>query len=250
MPGSAVGEACSNRDLCDHAGGLSPLLIVVVVLAFIGIVLCVPAILTYNNVWPLMVIAVAAAGLSILAAGECSERRRSRGPALTKGSLMTKSRDGRWLFVIPGLTAVAALVLAIALQINRAQRALSIATWVWFAAILVSILFAWAWSCINDEFEQDLSSRLRKGSEVLLTVDGVVLGLVYKFTENTLPVAAKVGGLALLVSLMLALLVYSLVSGKISPGLAVAVSTGFFNLSGFALVYGLTCIVFALILRS
>jgi hypothetical protein len=153
------------------------------------------------------------------------------------------------LFVIPVIAAIFAFCLAMHFD-GGVHRAVSDATWLWFGAICVSITFAIVWAIVNHEGETNLSNRLRLGSQTLITVNGVVLGLVYKFTESTIPYAAKVGALALLVSLILALLVYVLVSGKIRDGAAAALSTGVFNLSGFALVYGLTCIVFAVILPT
>ncbi|OIN78789.1 hypothetical protein BMG05_22305 [Mycobacterium malmoense] len=60
----------------------------------------------------------------------------------------------------------------------------------------------------------------------------------------------KVGAAALLVGLALALLVYSIISGAIDPGPPVGIATDVFNLSGFALMYGMICLVCALIWSS
>ncbi|QZA17764.1 hypothetical protein K3U93_00410 [Mycobacterium malmoense] len=57
----------------------------------------------------------------------------------------------------------------------------------------------------------------------------------------------KVGTTALLVGLALALLVYSIISGTVNP---VGIAMGVFNLSGFALMYGVICLVCALIRSS
>ena len=53
----------------------------------------------------------------------------------------------------------------------------------------------------------------------MITVDGVVLGLVYAFLgidKTSTPLVVKVGALALVTGVVLALLLYSLVAGKIT----------------------------------
>jgi hypothetical protein len=115
------------------------------------------------------------------------------------------------------------------------------------------MLFSVAWAEINKTPEPDIGARLRSGAQVLITVDGVVLGLVYKYapgqgqTPAVFPTVAQVGAGALLVSIATALLAYTLFSGKIEKRWAYVVSTGVFNVSAYTLMYGLICFVSALI---
>ena len=151
------------------------------------------------------------------------------------------------LLIIPGVLALGALVLAIVVQVMNYGQALRFATWTWLGAMIVALLFSALWGAINEKVEPDLSNRLRVGSQALITINGVVLALVYKNNGQPIPEALKWGGIALLASLMLALLVYTVISGEISPGGPAVMATGTFVASVFAFVYGLTCIVFAVV---
>jgi hypothetical protein len=111
------------------------------------------------------------------------------------------------------------------------------------------------WGEINPpaQAEPNLSELLRNAANVVITVDGIVLGLVYTFlgaTKNTVPLVVKVGAVALVAGVVLALILYALVAGKITTVIAQNIATGLFSLISWALAYGLLCIVFALVLPS
>jgi hypothetical protein len=159
------------------------------------------------------------------------------------------------LIAILIVAALAALGFSIGFQVSSIERSLSAATWGLFAVIVLWIGSALIWGSINQpaSAEPDLSDRLRSGANVVITVDGVLLGLVYTFAglaKTPIPLVVRTGSLALVVGVVLALLLYSLVAGKITTYAAIAVSTGLFSLSSWASIYGLLCIVFALVLPS
>jgi hypothetical protein len=152
-----------------------------------------------------------------------------------------------------GVAVFAGWVLWHLSNLHYSGEALRQATWIWLFTILGGMLFSVAWAKINQTPEPDIGARLRSGAQVLITVDGVVLGLVYKYapgqglTSGVFPTVAQVGAGALLVSIATALLAYTLFSGKIEKRWAYVVSTGVFNVSAYALMYGLICFVSALI---
>lgn len=153
------------------------------------------------------------------------------------------------------LSAPITLGLSIYFQVSGATRSLTAATWGLLVVIVLWVSAALGWGMINPPAaeEPDLSKLLRGAANVVITVDGVVLGLVYAFlgmNKTSTPLVVKVGALALVTGVVLALLLYSLVAGKITTPAAVAFATGLFSLISWALAYGLLCIVFAVVFSS
>lgn len=147
------------------------------------------------------------------------------------------------------------LGLSIYFQVSGVTRSLTAATWGFLVVIVLWVGSAVGWGMINTPAaeEPDLSKLLRSAANVVITVDGVVLGLVYAFVgmdKTSTPLVVKVGALALVAGVVLALLLYSLVAGKITTRAAVAFATGLFSLISWALAYGLLCIVFAIVLPT
>lgn len=145
------------------------------------------------------------------------------------------------------------LGLALYFQVSNIESSLTAATWGLLVVVALWVGLALVWGMINPpaETEPDLSGLLRNAANVVITVDGVVLGLVYTFlgaTHKPIPLAVKVGAVALVAGVVLALLLYALVAGKITTPTAVSISTGMFSLTSWALAYGLLCIVFTLVL--
>jgi hypothetical protein len=145
------------------------------------------------------------------------------------------------------------LGLALYFQVSGLESSLAAATWGLLVVVVLWVGLALFWGRINPpaETEPDLSQLLRNAANVVITVDGVVLGLVYTFrgtTNKPIPLVVKVGAVALVAGVVLALLLYALVAGKITTPTAVSVATGMFSLTSWALAYGLLCIVFTLVL--
>jgi hypothetical protein len=160
-----------------------------------------------------------------------------------------------WLIGWLVFSVLAALGAAIFLQIRRMDAALVAATWGLFVVMALWVGGAVLWGAVNlpATEEPDLSELLRNAANVVITVDGVVLGLVYTFSttrEAPIPTVVKVGALALVLGVVVGLLLYSLVAGKITTRTAVAIATGLFSLIAWSLAYGLLCIVFALVLPA
>jgi hypothetical protein len=161
----------------------------------------------------------------------------------------------RWLIRTLWLAVLAALAAAVVLQVRHTEPALRAATWGLFLVVVLWVGGALLWGAINPPAanEPDLSELLRNAANVVITVDGVVLGLIYTFSTSkgaAIPTVVKVGVLALVVGVVVGLLLYALVAGRITTRPAVAVATGLFSLIAWALAYGLLCIVFALVLPT
>jgi hypothetical protein len=161
----------------------------------------------------------------------------------------------RWLVRGLWLAVLAALAAAVVLQVRHDEPALRAATWGLFVVVVLWVGGALLWGAINPPAanEPDLSELLRNAANVVITVDGVVLGLIYTFSAGkgtAIPTVVKVGVLALVAGVVVGLLLYALVAGRITTRPAVAVATGLFSLIAWALAYGLLCIVFALVLPT
>jgi hypothetical protein len=171
------------------------------------------------------------------------------------GATGTKSNALNWLIGCLVCSAFGTLGLALYFQVSGIEPSLAAATWGLLVVIVLWVGLALFWGEINPpaQTEPDLSQLLRNAANVVITVDGVVLGLVYTFlgdNKKPIPLVVKVGAVALVSGVVLALLLYALVAGKITTPIAASIATGLFSLISWALAYGLLCIVFALVLPS
>jgi hypothetical protein len=174
------------------------------------------------------------------------------GPPPTGGTPIRNSAIN-WLIGYLGFSVAAALGAAIYFQVSGVEPSLAAATWGLVIVIFLWVGMAMVWGEINPPArdEPNLSELLRNAANVVITVDGVVLGLVYTFlgaTKSPIPLVVKVGAVALVTGVVLALILYALVAGKITTITAQNLATGLFSLISWALAYGLLCIVFALVL--
>jgi hypothetical protein len=158
---------------------------------------------------------------------------------------------------VPALLVSIGVVLggSIYVQVSGVEEALGAATWGLLVVVCLWVGLAVAWGTINPPAanEPDLSELLRNAANVVITVDGVVLGLVYAFVaggKGPVHLVIKVGALSLVAGVVLALLLYSLVAGKITSYTSTAFANMLFSLISWALAYGLLCIVFALVFPS
>jgi hypothetical protein len=174
-------------------------------------------------------------------------------PAGSRPAAGTSGRSSPWLIGYLLFSLAAVLGGAIYLQVSDIESALAAATWGLVVVIVLWVGLALFWGMINPraQEEPDLSDLLRNAANVVITVDGVVLGLVYAFvgaSKKPIPLVVKVGALSLVAGVVLALILYSLVAGKITTSMSQSLATGLFSLISWALAYGLLCIVFALVL--
>ncbi len=96
---------------------------------------------------------------------------------------------------------------------------------------------------------RDWGAAFKDGANLVITVEGVVLGLVFAFiargtASSTL---VNVGAGALAAGVVLGILLYSLAAGGIPGDWGAALASLMLNVSLYALAYGLICIVGALI---
>jgi hypothetical protein len=178
-----------------------------------------------------------------------SHREGESGVSSNKSSASTR------LLIWYAISVLGALLAAILIQLSTKETALKSSTWGLAVFMFVWVVGALIWGEINPRAagEPDLSDLLRNAAAVVITVDGVVLGLIYTFTSasnHPATLTGKVGALALVVGLMLGLLLYSLVAGKITTLRSIAVATGLYSLTAWALAYGLLCVAFTLVVPS
>lgn len=141
---------------------------------------------------------------------------------------------------------------AIVVQLQSVDSAIKAAVWGLAITSLVWVGAALLWGSINpgNANEPALAPLLRDGANVVITVDGVVLGLIYAFVGDKVPATVvKIGSVALMAGVVFALTLYSLAAGNITTRAAVGFATALYSLAAWALAFGLECIVFALIFR-
>ncbi|MBV9381245.1 MAG: hypothetical protein JOY82_04770 [Streptosporangiaceae bacterium] len=97
--------------------------------------------------------------------------------------------------------------------------------------------------------DRDWGAAFKDGANLVITVEGVVLGLVFAFiakgtASSTL---VNVGAASLAAGVVLGILLYSLAAGGIPGAWGAAIASLMLNISLYALAYGLICIVGALI---
>jgi hypothetical protein len=141
----------------------------------------------------------------------------------------------KWLIRYLVFSVAVVLGVAIYFQASDIEPSLTAATWGLLVVVVLWVGFALFWGLINTpaETEPELSELLRNAANVVITVDGVVLGLVYAFlgaSQKPIPLVVKVGAVALVAGVVLALLLYSLVAGKITTPIAVSIATGLYSL--------------------
>jgi hypothetical protein len=184
------------------------------------------------------------------------------------------------------LTAIAAAAIAaLALSLAGAQKALVVATAILAALIGVHLLLDRLWlrlpgmmtgpdqvadadaalaadatrdgtstdpaSAPSIEDTRDWGGPFKDGANLVITVEGVVLGLVFAFIgSNGGNVMVNVGAVSLAAGVVLGILLYSLAAGGIPSDWGAAIASLVLNISLYALAYGLICIVGVLLTKS
>ena len=177
----------------------------------------------------------------------------------------------------------AAAIAALGLSVAGAQKALVITTAILAALICVHLLLDRGWmrlpAMVSDPSppeqategggdtkggaaageggapataaRREWGTAFKDGANLVITVEGVVLGLVFAFIGNHGTTGlVNVGAASLAAGVVLGILLYSLASGGVPSGWGSAIASLMLNLSLYALAYGLICIVAALIMRA
>ena len=98
------------------------------------------------------------------------------------------------------------------------------------------------------EADRDWGAAFKDGANLVITVEGVVLGLVFAFiTKGPSSAVVDVGAGSLAAGVVLGILLYSLAAGGVPNDWGAAIASLMLNVSLYALAYGLICIVAALI---
>jgi hypothetical protein len=98
---------------------------------------------------------------------------------------------------------------------------------------------------------RELSPAMTAGTSLAITVQGVVLGLVFAFLDkNTASATVKVGVVSLGIGVIAGLLLYSLAAISVPGPRTRALTVLLFNVTLWGLCYGLLCIVAAVVAYS
>jgi hypothetical protein len=149
------------------------------------------------------------------------------------------------------------LIAAIVAQFQDVDMAIKAALWAMAATAVFWVAMPLVWVFANypsspgSDAEPERTPPLRDEANVLITVDGIVLGLIYAFVGDKGPVPAvvKVGSISLVVGAIIALMLHSLTVGRIHTLRVMQIGNGLYHLASWSLVFGLWCIAFALIYR-
>ncbi|GGQ72091.1 hypothetical protein [Kitasatospora griseola] len=160
-------------------------------------------------------------------------------------------------------SALAALVAALVMLANDVPMTLIVATFSLAAIIVLYIASALLWEALSGAQEVDLrpaaaipqtpertfplSPAMAQATQLAVTVQGVVLGLVFAFLGSREATATiKVGAVALVVGVILGLLLYALVVIEVPGNSCAAMAGVLFNWCLWSASYGLTCVVCSL----
>ncbi|MFC6595704.1 hypothetical protein [Kitasatospora paranensis] len=154
------------------------------------------------------------------------------------------------------------MVAALVMLANDVPGTLIVATFALFAIIVLYLASALLWEVLSGVGKVDLvpavqvgtpgnpsglSPAMAQATQLAVTVQGVVLGLVFAFLGGRVAtVTIQVGAVSLAAGVVFGLLLYALVVIEV-PGASCAAMAGvLFNWSLWAASYGLACIVCSL----
>lgn len=164
----------------------------------------------------------------------------------------------------PSVVSTAVLTLAFfalvgggVLALSRVQTALVVATLALAGVIIVFWLAAVGWGYLAGRDAMgttaptasaptvpSLSPAMTAATSLAIQVQGVVLGLVFAFSHQD-SVVVKVGVVALAVGIVVGLLLYGLTAFEVTGQRTLSAAVILFDLTLFALAYGLLCLVTA-----
>lgn len=155
------------------------------------------------------------------------------------------------------------------LGLTGAQVALTASTSILAGLVIFHLLLDWGWiglvgnttseaqstaaggstTTTTTEPKRDWGTAFKDGANLVITVEGVVLGLVFAFAPKVTSSShlVDVGAASLVTGVLLGILLYSLAAGGIPNDWGAAIASLMLNVSLYALAYGLICIVGALI---
>ncbi len=264
------------------------MLMAALVSGFIGLALLPAAIITYNTILAQIVIALAAAGLLLLAGDWLMACRGTASESTAEGDLV-KSPGPAWprrvVWGFRALAGIAAIVVSEAAIVTSEQRPDPALHWALFflgVFILVHLLIESIVVCLphraspdkqrpdplalapimtleRDQVRQSAPIMIDQGKDpyktvanLLATTPGVVLGLLAVFgNEGTLTTVVKVAALALATALLLGIVLNGLVSMQdINEPPRSTVIKLIFNLSLWALVLGVLGVAMGIVYRT
>jgi len=193
--------------------------------------------------------AAAAADAASAAAAAAKEATDTLREGLPPAPPAPSPKPPHGLAVFYALALLAFVIGAAVVQTRDVDTPIKAAVWAMAATAIVWLVMPFIWGRAAPD--NDPTPFLRDGANVLITVDGVVLGLIYAFVgdKNPVPPVVKVGAVSLVAGAILALTLYSLATGRITTSRSVHIGNGVYSLAAWAMAFGLWCIAFGLIYR-
>ncbi|WP_149184509.1 hypothetical protein [Streptomyces sp. TRM49041] len=155
---------------------------------------------------------------------------------------------------VPALAGVMALIAALSMWIAELPASLIVATLA-LSAVIFSYLGAtvlWRFLAVRGPAHEhpevpELSDAMSKTIQLAVTVQGVVLGLIFAFLrDRAATITVQVGAVSLVVGVILGLLLYTLVSYEVSAPGCLVMAGLLSNFTVWSAGYGLTCLVTSL----
>jgi hypothetical protein len=189
--------------------------------------------------------------------------RRGTATSLQQGPGQPQRNITRGLFIgALYLSAFLVLIAAIWLAASHNEVTLYGSTFFLAGYIALTTLVSQVWEKLPSSTAEsedppkapdsfDLSPSLTQATNLYITIEGVVLGLIFTFVQGTskLTLTVKVGAAALAVGLLVGLLLYSLVAVEVKGDGPTVVAGFLFNVMSWLLAYGLLCIVSSLVFQ-
>jgi hypothetical protein len=166
-------------------------------------------------------------------------------PALVRNQLARSSpRPGMVVILLASLVAVFGV--AVYFQVSGVDAALAAATWglVVVIALWSGSLYLWGTSRSG---EGDLTGLIRTAAGVVITGALTLAFTSFGLGKGHAPLVVRVGIIAIVTGIILAINMYALVLGKDATELTVG---ALFSIMCWALAYGLLCIAFSVVLPS
>jgi hypothetical protein len=153
----------------------------------------------------------------------------------------------------PGMVAVllgslaSGLGVAVYFQVSGVEAALTAATWGLFAVIVLWTGSLYLWGTARSG-EADVTGLIRSAAGIVITG-----ALTLAFTSlgpgrGHAPLVVRVGIMAIVAGIILAINMYALVLGKDAAGPSALAVGALFSFMCWALAYGLLCIAFSVVL--
>lgn len=148
------------------------------------------------------------------------------------------------------VSGAAGLGVAIYFQVSGVQESLTAATWGLFAVITLWGGSIYLWGTTRSADNSDINGLIRGAAGIVITGALTLAFTSLGSAKGPAPLVLKVGIMALVIGVILAINMYALLLGKEAPGASGLAIALLFSYMCWAIAYGLLCIAFSVVLPS